>query len=87
MAPTDKEILNRIERQPGRTAGYKQLVKELGLRGGHERRDLDERLKRRHFLIEAALQRANLVLQLRDIALHFLLLTARREAGPGEQQG
>jgi len=46
MAPTDKEILNRIERQPGRTAGYKQLVKELGLRGGHERRDLDERLKR-----------------------------------------
>jgi len=44
--PTDKEIVSRIERQPSRAAGYKQLVKELGLRGGHERRDLEERLKR-----------------------------------------
>jgi len=46
MALSDKEILNRIERQPNRAAGYKQLVKELGLRGGNDRRDLDERLKR-----------------------------------------
>jgi ribonuclease R len=46
MAPTDKEILNRIERQPNRAAGYKQLIKELGLRGGNDRRELDDRLKR-----------------------------------------
>src|SRR5689334_10601370 len=45
MGLSDKEILNRIERQPNRAAGYKQLVKELGLRGGDDRRDLDERLK------------------------------------------
>src|SRR5262249_19621206 len=46
MPPSDREILNRIERQPNRAAGFKQLVKELGLRGGSDRRDLDDRLKR-----------------------------------------
>ena len=46
MPPTDKEILTRIERQPNRAAGYKQLVKELGLRGGDDRRELDAHLKR-----------------------------------------
>src|SRR5262249_48812559 len=46
MTPTDREILNRIERQPNRAAGYKHRVKEFGLRGGHDRRELDDRLKR-----------------------------------------
>lgn len=41
---SDKQILQHIERQPKASAGYKQLVKELGLRGS-ERRELEFRLK------------------------------------------
>ena len=40
---SDRGILERIERQPNRSAGYKQLVRELGLRG-NERRELLQRL-------------------------------------------
>ncbi|MGI4854723.1 MAG: RNB domain-containing ribonuclease [Janthinobacterium lividum] len=40
---TDREILNRIQRAGGR-AGYKQLVRELGMGGGRERRMLLEQL-------------------------------------------
>jgi len=40
---SDRAILDRIELQPHRTAGYKQLLRELGLRGG-ERQQLQERL-------------------------------------------
>jgi ribonuclease R len=43
---TDHELLRRIDRAPGRTAGYKQLVRELGLGGGRERRLLLEQLDR-----------------------------------------
>ncbi len=39
----DQSILDRIERQPNRSAGYKQLIRELGLRG-NERRELEERI-------------------------------------------
>ncbi len=42
---TDREILNRIQRAGGR-AGYKQLVRELGMGGGRERRMLLEQLSR-----------------------------------------
>jgi ribonuclease R len=42
---TDRELLRRIERSGGR-AGYKQLVRELGLGGGRERRLLLEQLAR-----------------------------------------
>src|SRR6266849_2162389 len=42
---SDSIILKKIERQPKRTAGYKQLVRELGLHG-EGRRELNERLKR-----------------------------------------
>jgi len=42
---SDAAILKKIERQPRQTAGYKQLVRELGVRG-EERRDLAERLRR-----------------------------------------
>jgi ribonuclease R len=40
----DRAILEQIERQPNRTAGYKQLIRELSLRG-NERRELEERLQ------------------------------------------
>ena len=42
---TDREILRRIQRAGGR-AGYKQLVRELGMGGGRERRMLLEQLAR-----------------------------------------
>jgi ribonuclease R len=43
---TDRELVRRIERSAGRRAGYKQLVRELGLGGGRERRLLLEQLAR-----------------------------------------
>jgi len=43
--PTDADILKKIERQPKHTAGFKQLVRELGLHG-NERRELSEKLSR-----------------------------------------
>src|SRR5271165_578648 len=43
---TDRELLHRIERSAGQRAGYKQLVRELGLGGGRERRLLLEHLAR-----------------------------------------
>jgi ribonuclease R len=41
---SDSDILKKIERQPKRMAGFKQLVRELGVRGD-DRRVLAERLK------------------------------------------
>ncbi|HEY4901601.1 MAG TPA: RNB domain-containing ribonuclease [Terriglobales bacterium] len=41
---TDQAILSHIERQPHRSAGYKQLVREMSLRGA-ERQQLAERLQ------------------------------------------
>ena len=38
------KILQKIQSQPKRTAGYKQLVRELGIRG-NERRELAQRLR------------------------------------------
>src|ERR1700721_226141 len=43
---TDRELLRHIERLPNARAGYKQLVRELGLGGGQERRLLREQLGR-----------------------------------------
>lgn len=43
---TDRELIRRIERSAGHRAGYKQLVRELGLGGGRERRLLLEQLVR-----------------------------------------
>jgi ribonuclease R len=42
---TDRDLLRRIQRAGGR-AGYKQLVRELGMGGGRERRMLLEQLAR-----------------------------------------
>src|SRR6201997_3979749 len=41
---SDTAILTHIARQPKRQAGYKQLVRELGLHG-EERRDLNDHLQ------------------------------------------
>ena len=43
---TDGELRRRVERSAGGRAGYKQLVRELGLGGGRERRLLLEQLAR-----------------------------------------
>ena len=40
----DSAILKKIEKQPKRSAGFKQLVKELGLHG-EARKELAERLQ------------------------------------------
>src|SRR5437868_15368652 len=42
---SDSIILKKIQRQPKQTAGYKQLVRELGLHGD-ERRQLNEHLRK-----------------------------------------
>jgi ribonuclease R len=42
---SDSSILKKLERLPRHTAGYKQLVRELGLHGD-ARRDLSDRLER-----------------------------------------
>ena len=42
---SDSSILKHIARQPKRTAGFKQLVRELGLHGD-ERRELNDRLQK-----------------------------------------
>src|SRR5919201_2592686 len=42
---SDTAILRKIERQPRNTAGYKLLVRELGVRG-NDRRELSDRLAR-----------------------------------------
>src|SRR5437764_11832195 len=41
---SDSAILKKIERQPRHTAGYKQLMREMGVRG-NDRRELAERLR------------------------------------------
>jgi ribonuclease R len=43
---SDRELVRRVERSAGGRAGYKQLVRELGLGGGRERRLLLEQLAR-----------------------------------------
>ncbi|HUB53360.1 MAG TPA: hypothetical protein VL986_14490, partial [Terracidiphilus sp.] len=43
---TDRELVARIARAAGGKAGYKQLVREMGLGGGRERRLLLEQLAR-----------------------------------------
>src|SRR5579875_306785 len=43
---SDRELIARVSRSPNGRAGYKQLVRELGLGGGRERRLLLEQLTR-----------------------------------------
>ncbi len=56
---SDEKILSRIERQPRQSAGFKQLVRELGVRG-NERRELASKLSdmvHRGQLVEATRDR------------------------------
>jgi ribonuclease R len=41
---SDQQILSHIQRQPKSTAGYKQLMREMRIKG-HERRELETRLR------------------------------------------
>ena len=41
---SDQQILSHIQRQPKQTAGYKQLMREMRIKG-HERRELETRLR------------------------------------------
>src|ERR1700730_8762282 len=50
---SDSAILNKIEQQPKRTAGFKQMARELGVHGD-ARRELFERLK--HLVASGQLQ-------------------------------
>jgi ribonuclease R len=43
---SDRDLIRMIERSAGHRAGYKQLIRELGLGGGRERRLLLEQLAR-----------------------------------------
>src|SRR5580704_14112796 len=43
---SDSSILKKIEHQPKRSAGFKQLVRELGVHGGDARHELSDRLER-----------------------------------------
>jgi ribonuclease R len=43
---SDRDLIARISRSSGQKAGYKQLIRELGLGGGRERRLLLEQLTR-----------------------------------------
>lgn len=43
---TDRELVSLIARSPGGKSGYKQLIRQLGLGGGRERRLLLEQLAR-----------------------------------------
>ena len=43
---SDRELIRLVERSPSARAGYKQLIRELGLGGGRERRLLLEQLAR-----------------------------------------
>ena len=70
---TDRELLARIAASPGQKAGYKQLVRELSLPGGRQRRLLLEQLARltvrghliqpdrEHWSLPRAASRENLV--------------------------
>jgi len=61
---TDQELLRHITRSAGNKAGYKQLVRELGLGGGAQRRKLLEQLAK----IETTdLEDKKLVDKVRDI--------------------
>ena len=73
---SDQAILNHIERQPHRSAGYKQLVREMSLRGS-ERRELEERLRslvERGRLIETSRDRYTLA---QHATAHLNLIAGR----------
>ena len=82
---TDRELIRRIERSAGRRAGYKQLVRELGLGGGRERRLLLEQLARitaRGELVKTEFE----MWALPDATFDKTARPGRSDAMPGERQ-
>ena len=82
---TDRELVRRIERSAGHRAGYKQLVRELGLGGGRERRLLLEQLARitaRGELVKTELEQWALP----EAAFDKTARPARSDAMPSERQ-
>ena len=82
---TDRELIRRIERSAGHRAGYKQLVRELGLGGGRERRLLLEQLARitaRGELVKTEFE----MWALPEAAFEKTARPGRRDAMPGERQ-
>jgi ribonuclease R len=78
---TDRDLLARIGRAAGGKAGYKQLVREMGLGGGRERRMLLEQL-------QALVRRKELVETSRGIwALPKLESAAKKSVGGGRFDG
>ncbi len=82
---TDRELIRRIERSAGRRAGYKQLIRELGLGGGRERRLLLEQLARitaRGELVKTEFEQWALP----GATFDKTARVGRADAMPGEQQ-
>jgi ribonuclease R len=82
---TDRELIRRVERSAGHRAGYKQLIRELGLGGGRERRLLLEQLAR----ITARGELVKTEFEMWAIPGATFEKTARRgrdESMPGEQR-
>jgi ribonuclease R len=82
---TDRELIRRIERSAGHRAGYKQLVRELGLGGGRERRLLLEQLARitaRGELVKTEFEQWALPSATHDKTAR----AGRADAMPGERQ-
>ncbi len=78
---SDSTILKHIAKQPKRAAGFKQLVRELGLRGD-ERRELDSLLQKmvaRGTLIQAESDRYSLPAAAADKNLVAGRLTMHRD--------
>jgi ribonuclease R len=83
---TDRELIRRIERSAGHRAGYKQLIRELGLGGGRERRLLLEQLARitaRGELVKTEFEQWALP----GATFEKTARAGRADAMPGEQPG
>src|ERR1700685_2405214 len=83
---TDRELMRLIERSPGHRAGYKQLIRELGLGGGRERRLLLEQLARitaRGELVKTEFEQWAIPGATHDKTAR----PPRNDAMPGEQMG
>ena len=82
---SDRELVRRIERSAEHRAGYKQLVRELGLGGGRERRLLLEQLARitaRGELVKTEFE----MWALPEAAFEKTARPAPSDAMPGERQ-
>jgi ribonuclease R len=85
---SDRDLLARISRSAGNKAGYKQLIRELGLGGGRERRLLLEQLTR--LVARGELARAGedmWSIPKREPTANQVFASSERSAGPGRWDG